>query len=76
MFSGNSSQPVEQHSYNNNNGIEGTNNSFRNETESFGCQADSKAFVDCMNSNGNDLTMCQAYLDILQKCQASQSSYR
>lgn len=35
------------------------------------CDADAKAFTECMATNSNDVSMCQYYLDVLKHCQSS-----
>ena len=32
------------------------------------CGAQQKAFLDCMQANGGEMTMCQYYFDAMQKC--------
>ncbi|QDZ18584.1 hypothetical protein HOP50_02g10880 [Chloropicon primus] len=32
------------------------------------CGAQQKAFVDCMQANNGEMTMCQYYFDAMQKC--------
>ena len=34
------------------------------------CQDDTKAFMNCMSENNNNLNFCQFYFDMLQQCQA------
>ncbi|CAH0477732.1 unnamed protein product [Peronospora belbahrii] len=38
------------------------------------CGADQKAFLECLNSNSNDISSCQFYLDQFKQCQLNQSS--
>ncbi|KAK9767671.1 hypothetical protein K7432_002355 [Basidiobolus ranarum] len=39
-------------------------------TNSHSCDADLKAFTNCLDANNNDLSACQFYLDMLKQCQA------
>ncbi|KAI8377755.1 uncharacterized protein BYT42DRAFT_598811 [Radiomyces spectabilis] len=39
------------------------------------CEADAKAFMKCLESNSNDISACQWYLDNLKACQAAASQY-
>ena len=32
------------------------------------CGAQQKAFLDCMQANSGEMTMCQYYFDAMQKC--------
>ena len=32
------------------------------------CGAQQKAFLDCMQANGGEMTLCQYYFDAMQKC--------
>ncbi|DAZ93658.1 TPA: hypothetical protein N0F65_012866 [Lagenidium giganteum] len=38
------------------------------------CYNDQKAFMDCLNTNGSDISACQFYLDALNTCK-SQAAY-
>ena len=38
------------------------------------CGADQKAFLECLNSNSNDISSCQFFLDQFKQCQTQQSS--
>ncbi|KAI9294075.1 hypothetical protein K502DRAFT_274434, partial [Neoconidiobolus thromboides FSU 785] len=38
------------------------------------CQADAKAFTNCLESNNNDISACQFYLDMLKQCQSFAAS--
>ncbi|KAG7397148.1 hypothetical protein PHYBOEH_001197 [Phytophthora boehmeriae] len=38
------------------------------------CGADQKAFLECLNSNSNDISSCQFYLDQFKQCQLQQQS--
>ncbi|KAG7385811.1 hypothetical protein PHYPSEUDO_001056 [Phytophthora pseudosyringae] len=38
------------------------------------CGADQKAFLECLNSNSNDISSCQFYLDQFKQCQVQQQS--
>ncbi|MCS4558726.1 coiled-coil-helix-coiled-coil-helix domain-containing protein, partial [Shewanella sp. C32] len=38
------------------------------------CGADQKAFLECLNSNSNDISSCQFYLDQFKQCQLDQQS--
>ncbi|KAE9346951.1 hypothetical protein PR003_g7184 [Phytophthora rubi] len=35
------------------------------------CGADQKAFLECLNTNSNDISSCQFYLDQFKQCQQS-----
>ncbi|KAK9060316.1 hypothetical protein SSX86_021020 [Deinandra increscens subsp. villosa] len=35
------------------------------------CGMHSKAFLDCINSSGNDISKCQFYMDMLSECRKS-----
>ncbi|KAG0467252.1 hypothetical protein HPP92_018245 [Vanilla planifolia] len=37
------------------------------------CSIQSKAFQDCINSNGSDISRCQFYLDMLTECRRGSS---
>ncbi|KAI9314573.1 hypothetical protein BX666DRAFT_1968091 [Dichotomocladium elegans] len=39
------------------------------------CDADAKAFTKCLESNNNDVSACQWYLDALKSCQQMASHY-
>lgn len=36
------------------------------------CGADQKSFLECLNSNSNDISSCQFYLDQFKQCQLQQ----
>ncbi|XP_042483765.1 uncharacterized protein C6C3.02c-like [Macadamia integrifolia] len=36
-----------------------------------GCSVQSKAFQDCLNNYGNDISKCQFYMDMLTECRRS-----
>jgi membrane protease subunit (stomatin/prohibitin family) len=36
------------------------------------CEADQRAFVKCLDTNSNNITACQFYLDMYKQCQADQ----
>ncbi len=38
------------------------------------CGAQQKAFLDCMQANSGEMTMCQYYFDAMQKCKVSGDS--
>ncbi|GMF13121.1 unnamed protein product [Phytophthora lilii] len=38
------------------------------------CGADQKAFLECLNTNSNDISSCQFYLDQFKQCQLQQQS--
>ncbi|CEG38224.1 Uncharacterized conserved protein [Plasmopara halstedii] len=38
------------------------------------CGADQRAFLECLNSNSNDISSCQFYLDQFKQCQLQQQS--
>ncbi|KAK1930940.1 Uncharacterized protein P3T76_013529 [Phytophthora citrophthora] len=38
------------------------------------CGPDQKAFLECLNSNSNDISSCQFYLDQFKQCQLQQQS--
>ncbi|KAG9440174.1 hypothetical protein H6P81_020339 [Aristolochia fimbriata] len=42
-----------------------------NSTSMKSCGIHSKAFQDCVNANGSDISKCQFYLDRLNKCRRS-----
>ena len=35
------------------------------------CDADQRAFMKCLDSNSNDISSCQFYLDMLKQCKDS-----
>lgn len=39
------------------------------------CETASRLFVDCMSRNGDDLSMCQAYYEMMRKCQGTMASF-
>ncbi|KAJ3141177.1 hypothetical protein HDU90_007203 [Geranomyces variabilis] len=39
------------------------------------CEPDQRAFLRCLETNSNDITPCQHYLDMLKQCQASAQTY-
>jgi len=39
------------------------------------CEADSKAFIKCLEATNNDMTACKYYLDALKTCQQMASQY-
>jgi len=39
------------------------------------CISDQKAFVDCLNSNANDVAACQFYFDQFNQCQRQSQSF-
>jgi coiled-coil-helix-coiled-coil-helix domain-containing protein 2 len=39
------------------------------------CDADQRAFMKCLDSNQNDISACQFYLDMLKQCQSSSKPY-
>ncbi|ORX89090.1 hypothetical protein K493DRAFT_331260 [Basidiobolus meristosporus CBS 931.73] len=41
---------------------------------SHSCDADLKAFTNCMESNNNDFSACQFYMDMLKQCQSFAAS--
>ncbi|KAH6789923.1 Cox19-like CHCH family protein [Perilla frutescens var. frutescens] len=38
------------------------------------CGVQSKAFMDCLNSSGNDISKCQFYMDMLSDCRRNSGS--
>ncbi|CAK9179351.1 unnamed protein product [Ilex paraguariensis] len=38
------------------------------------CGVHSKAFQDCLNSSGNDISKCQFYMDMLSECKRNSGS--
>ncbi|KAG3101471.1 hypothetical protein PI125_g14468 [Phytophthora idaei] len=38
------------------------------------CGSDQKAFLECLNSNSNDISSCQFYLDQFKQCQLQQQN--
>lgn len=38
------------------------------------CSVHSKAFQDCLNSYGNDISKCQFYMDMLAECRRNSGS--
>ena len=38
------------------------------------CNAHSKAFQDCLNSSGSDISKCQFYMDMLSECRRNSGS--
>ncbi|XAR72415.1 hypothetical protein NMG60_11019041 [Bertholletia excelsa] len=38
------------------------------------CSVHSKAFQDCVNSSGNDISKCQFYMDMLTECRRNSGS--
>ncbi|CAN0921065.1 hypothetical protein LINGRAHAP2_LOCUS32406 [Linum grandiflorum] len=39
-----------------------------------GCNAHSKAFQDCLESSGSDISKCQFYMDVLAECRKNSGS--
>ncbi|EIE77655.1 hypothetical protein G6F46_004207 [Rhizopus delemar] len=39
------------------------------------CEADAKAFTNCLEATNNDMSSCQWYLEALKSCQAMASNY-
>lgn len=39
------------------------------------CGNDQRAFMKCLETNSNDITSCQFYLDMLKQCQSASKSY-
>ncbi|KAF9205600.1 hypothetical protein BGZ59_000383, partial [Podila verticillata] len=39
------------------------------------CETDAKAFTKCLESNGNDMSACQWYLEQLKACQSMSAQY-
>ncbi|KAF9928570.1 hypothetical protein FBU30_002308 [Linnemannia zychae] len=39
------------------------------------CEADAKAFTKCLEANGNDMSVCQWYLEQLKACQSMAAQY-
>ncbi|TPX76782.1 hypothetical protein CcCBS67573_g01948 [Chytriomyces confervae] len=39
------------------------------------CEADSKAFTNCLEKSSNDISACQFYLDMLKQCQSNQRTF-
>lgn len=39
------------------------------------CEANAKAFTQCLEATNNDMSACQYYLDALKQCQAMASQY-
>ena len=63
LFGGSESAPAENSAPTNQYSGNSTNNT------SVACDSDSKAFLDCMSKNSNDVSACQFYLDMLKACQ-------
>ncbi|XP_054800284.1 uncharacterized protein LOC129304598 [Prosopis cineraria] len=38
------------------------------------CNVHSKAFLDCLNSNGSEISKCQFYVDMLAECRRNSAS--
>ncbi|KAF8115728.1 hypothetical protein N665_0025s0185 [Sinapis alba] len=45
-----------------------------NSTGSASCDTQSKAFQDCVNNFGSDISKCQFYMDMLSECKKSSGS--
>ncbi|KAL0888257.1 hypothetical protein Bca101_012240 [Brassica carinata] len=45
-----------------------------NSTGSASCDTQSKAFQDCVNSYGSDISKCQFYMDMLSECKKNSGS--
>ncbi|XP_039035167.1 coiled-coil-helix-coiled-coil-helix domain-containing protein 10, mitochondrial-like, partial [Hibiscus syriacus] len=45
-----------------------------NFTGSDACSTHSKAFQDCLNSSGNEISKCQFYMDMLSECRRNSGS--
>ncbi|KAL7002971.1 hypothetical protein U1Q18_004131 [Sarracenia purpurea var. burkii] len=45
-----------------------------NSTGSDACSLHSKAFQDCLNGSGNDISKCQFYMDMLAQCRKDSGS--
>lgn len=54
-------QPAAYNAYGDNSGVHG----------GISCEADSRAFMKCMETSNNDVSSCQFYLDMLKQCQAA-----
>lgn len=39
------------------------------------CETDQKAFMRCLESNANDISACQFYLDMLKQCEQTSKNY-
>ncbi|KAG0276446.1 hypothetical protein BGZ95_007529 [Linnemannia exigua] len=39
------------------------------------CETDAKAFTKCLETNGNDMSVCQWYLEQLKACQSMSAQY-
>lgn len=39
------------------------------------CEADAKAFTQCLEATNNDMSACKWYLDALKQCQSMASQY-
>lgn len=39
------------------------------------CEADAKAFTQCLDATNNDMSACKWYLDALKQCQQMASQY-
>ncbi|KAG0334091.1 hypothetical protein BG000_008659, partial [Podila horticola] len=39
------------------------------------CETDAKAFTKCLETNGNDMSACQWYLEQLKACQSMSAQY-
>ncbi|KAF8944704.1 hypothetical protein BGZ47_003894 [Haplosporangium gracile] len=39
------------------------------------CETDAKAFTKCLEANGNDMSVCQWYLEQLKACQSMSAQY-
>ncbi|KAG1468700.1 hypothetical protein G6F56_003683 [Rhizopus delemar] len=60
-------QPVETGSY--------QSQPYQQETAKASCEANAKAFTQCLEATNNDMSSCQWYLDQLKQCQSMASQY-
>ncbi|KAG0006489.1 hypothetical protein BGZ65_007374, partial [Modicella reniformis] len=44
-------------------------------TTTASCEADAKAFTNCLETNNNNMSVCQWYLEQLKACQTMSAQY-
>ncbi|CAI5741113.1 unnamed protein product [Peronospora destructor] len=67
-FSGSSNAPQQQQEF------ASTSHEAAQPPQQNECGADQKAFLECLNSNSNDISSCQFFLDQFKECQLHQES--
>jgi hypothetical protein len=66
MFSGGSSEPQQ---------VQAPVQQQNQAQEQNYCEPDQKAFMKCLDTNSNDITKCQFYLDMYKQCQNTQRQF-